>query len=217
MGTPLVQGDRYRLVITFEDQRSVADPFCFERFEQAQARVSRAVRRYAPTGRIVAIALQRGRPVAPIVPISPGRVNLGHPDAYQWVTEKRWGSDVISRIVAQQRNSAAATTPIRANVATAGASAAASTGAVAVPAGEHPRPARWHVGGVLALVCGAILLALLYQTGGNPRFLLAITHRDAQPIKHELPFDAHAVLEGSGRAAGPGSAPAPRVCDEPSP
>ncbi|MBU0616699.1 MAG: hypothetical protein KKI02_03180 [Planctomycetes bacterium] len=196
MGIETQPGNVYRLIVTLDGHIVEAVGCRFKRFEQAQARVAETVCRYAETEHVRAVAVQRGRPNAPVDRGgngSPARVTL-EDDDYTWTIEKRWGTDVIRRILLQndiQPAPAADKPRLTANVrqrSPAGRAATARAGSPR-PVSRH-KSARGHLAATLAVIILATVALILFQTGGDPsRLLSAIT--GANPtIKDELPFDA---------------------------
>ena len=108
MGIEPSAGETYRLIVAIDRRMLVADPRRYSRFEDAQAEVARAVRRYNGLGPVSAVALQRGRP-SRVARLCVERLNDGdsshgtprNGDDYLWTIEKRWGRDVVARILAQ--------------------------------------------------------------------------------------------------------------------
>ena len=196
MGIETQAGDIYRLIVALEGRVVEVTDHRFKCFEQAQARVAEAVCRYAQTARVRAVVLQRGRPNTPVNRGgngSPTRVPLGDGD-FDWTVEKRWGTDVIRRILLQNGLEA----PAAASLPRADGSAVPRTTVRSVspgrtvparPIGKH-RSTRWHLTATVAVVILVMVVLILVQTGGHPsRLLSAIT--GAKPtVKNELPFDA---------------------------
>ncbi len=199
MGFEAVPGEVYRLLLTFDGHETVPDVFRFDRFEQAQGWVAPAVRRHATRGRVRAVALQRGIPVGASGSrdTSTGAPGPGRPETstdYTWTIEKRWGPEVVTRILAQQAfaSRSAARRPTDAPAPSIAPGPRPSLPAAAAGFGRLHKDTRWHVIGTFTLVLLAILTTLLYQTGGNPNLLLAATKAPVETIKLELPFDARA-------------------------
>ncbi len=197
MGIETQPGDVYRLIVALE-ARVIEGADCrYRRFEQAQARVAETVCRYARTERVRAIAVQRGRPNAPIDREgngSPARVTLDDSD-YSWTIEKRWGTDVIQRILPQSGvEPPAVVDPLSTDgdVGPPPATARAADPARADlprPAGKH-KSTRWPVTTAIAVVILAIIALALVQTGGHPSRLLSAITGTQPAVKDELPFDA---------------------------
>lgn len=191
MGIETTSGDVYRLIVALDVRVVVAVGYYFNRFEQAQSQVASIVCRYAHTGRVRAIALQRGRPSA--APLqsgngSPQRLPR-HDNGYNWTIEKHWGAEVIRRILVQNGIKPQLAAPMPRLTA----------GTPPRPTVRRPKPRRGgeqhksvrrHVTATVAVIILAMITLLLFQTGGHPhRLLSAIT--DTQPsVKDELPFDA---------------------------
>ncbi len=224
MGIETQPGDVYRLIVAFE-ARVVEGADCrYRHFEQAQARVAETVCRYARAERVRAVAVQRGRPNQPIDRGgngSPASAVLDDSD-YDWKIEKRWGTEVIQRILLQNGVAPPATIEPFPTDEAVGPPAATgrATDSTRVelprPAGKH-KSTRWPVTAAIAIVVLAIIAMALFQVGGHPSRLLSAITGAKLAVKDELPFDARtsfalepqpAAHESSGKPSGETTTPA---------
>lgn len=221
MGIETQPGDVYRLIVALEERVVEGADRRYRCFEQAQARVAEAVCRHARTERVRAVAVQRGRPTPPTDRDgngSPARGRLDDGD-YSWTIEKRWGAEVIQRIMLQNGVApavAADPSPADENVGLPLAAPEPPSHAQTDPSPTdehvgHPPPAlqppspvraellrtagkhkstRWPVATAIAVVIVAIIALALVHTGGHPSRLLSLITSTQPAVKDELPFDA---------------------------
>ena len=211
MGIETHAGDVYRLILALDVRVVVAVDNHYRQFEEAQAQVAETVCRYARTGRVRAVALQRGhrngRSSHPgLLPETTDQTN-----GYTWTIEKQWGPEVIIRILTQNgielptteaprlngnstnNKSNGASRPPAPNATEAAPSAPHSTSA----APSRHKNMRWQVcASIIAVICAMIGL-ILFQTDGHPgRFFSAIMGCGTS-VKNELPFDARTSFDSS--------------------
>ena len=208
MGIETQPGDVYRLIVVLGARVVEADDSRSERFEQTQARVAEAVCRYTRSERVHAVALQRGRLNTPHSPdrngsAAPVRLDDGE---YNWAIEKRWGTDVIRRILVQDGiEPPAAVSAQRAdgNLAPRPTARPASPGRAQRPhlINKH-KSMRWHVTATVAVVILAVVALILFQTGGHPSRLLSAITVAKPTVKDELPFDARTSFTSEPRPGG---------------
>jgi hypothetical protein len=208
MGIETQPGDVYRLIVVLGTHVVEADDSRSDRFERTQARVAEAVCRYARSGPVHAVALQRGRRHTPP---SPGRsgstaaVNLDDRE-YDWAIEKRWGADVIRRILVQDEIEPPTTVSAQradGKPAPRPTPRPGNTGRA-----RRPRPInkhksmRWHLTATVAVVILAVIALILFQTGGHPLRLLSAVTAAKPSVKDELPFDARTSFTPQPRPGG---------------
>lgn len=134
------RGTFYRLVVAVDDREEVYAAPLFRCYRRARAHVSQAVCQHASHGAVHAITLQRGVTPetsappwnAPAYPCEP------NPDVLDWAPMARWETDVITRILDQNRLSWPAL-PAR-SAATAPPAAAEDSGAPPPCAAAEPSP-----------------------------------------------------------------------------
>lgn len=90
----------YRLLVEIDDRQIVFDAPPFRTFKQARAQIAGAVRRHAQDGAIHGVILQAGQPVG-TAQVFPPRARSVRECALRWSTLDRWGTAVITRILAQ--------------------------------------------------------------------------------------------------------------------
>lgn len=178
------QREAYRLVIALDGRDAVADEHRYNRFDKAQSQVANAVVRHARYGRVTSVLLQHGRPIngdgkqqsTPHAPLLPG-------PGYEWVIEKRWGPEVVRRILRQRKTSLADGEPALDNQLHSRACRLV---------GRH-KAMRWQIFGTAAALMIMIVATLLIQTGGRPNTLLPSS--DTAREQSVLPFDARTDFE----------------------
>lgn len=194
MNSDAGRGDAYRLLVSVEGRCAVAEESQYRRFDQAQSRVAHTVLRHARIGRIDSVILQRGRPLADLMPRSAETESLAIDSRHEWIVEKRWGPEVVKRILEQNGIP---------HVAPKEASPASGLRARARRYASLHRNTRWHIAGTAALVALMILTILLAQTGGRLDGFFTPT---ASGMKTELPFDARMDFETASEFQRTGSA-----------
>jgi hypothetical protein len=197
MGIETPSGDVFRLIVALDVRIVVAVGCRFKRFEQAQTQVAEVVCRYARHGRVCAVALQRGRLNLAVAQESGN--SLARPafedSDYNWTIEKRWGTEVIRRILRQHgiEPPRATVRPRLTSIKTARRPPAGKRAAKVAKAprltGRH-KNTRWQVGACLAVIIVAMVALVFFQTGGHPSRLLSAITGVCPTVKDELPFDA---------------------------
>ena len=208
MGIETHSGNVYRLILALDVRVVVAVDNHYRQFEDAQAQVAETVCRYSRSGRVRAIALQRGHRDK----LSAHRITL--PDAkpgtngYTWTIEKQWGPEVIVRILTQNGIELPTTEGPRLNGNSIknrsnGVSHTASpTSPENAPAPPRPtatpsrhKNMRWQVFASIAAVIFAMIALILFQTEGHPDRLFSAIMGCGTSVKNELPFDARTSFE----------------------
>ena len=202
MGNETRLGETYRLIVAIDRRLLLADERRYSRFEDAQAEVAGTVRRYHSLGKISAVALQRGRPS--LVPRCNGNGGIHSTEDkcedMLWTIEKRWGHDVVDRILSQNGFHSAPERHRRNGDRHRPGGNGHGAGHAQIrprpedtdplPNAERHKTTRWHVISALTVILLSMLAIVFIQTGGHPTRVIAALWHPQPTIKEELPFDA---------------------------